>query len=97
MNSDDGNGKDGGKEDEEEEEDRPVQWLSRQMAADRNLDVITTVYNEVLRLQRFKTFSDTKEIVGIIKAPTYLRAKTKLTKCLINLAAISYLPISEMR
>jgi phage/plasmid-associated DNA primase len=59
-----------GADDEEEGEeqehsdyhDRPGQWLRRQLAADKNLSVIETICNEVLRLERFKTFADTKEI-----------------------------------
>lgn len=42
--------------------DRPGQWLRRQLAADKDLDVIETICNEVMRLERFRTFSDTKEI-----------------------------------
>ncbi|MDQ3851514.1 MAG: phage/plasmid primase, P4 family, partial [Thermoproteota archaeon] len=42
---------------------RPGQWLSRQQSADEDLDVIATVCNEALRLYRFKTTTDTREIL----------------------------------
>jgi putative DNA primase/helicase len=43
--------------------ERPGQWLSRQMTADKDLDIISTLCNEVLRLNHFKTTSDTREVL----------------------------------
>jgi hypothetical protein len=41
----------------------PGVWLSRQIAVDKNLDVISTLANEAMRVNRFKTLTDTKEIL----------------------------------
>src|SRR5215217_1903439 len=38
-------------------------WLSRQKTADKNLDVISTLADEVMRQITFKTLSNTKEIL----------------------------------
>src|SRR5215217_9369607 len=41
----------------------PGVWLSRQKAVAKNLDVISTLANEAMRVNRFKALTDTKEIL----------------------------------
>ena len=60
------NGKDNNKADflgDGDNNNRPGDWLARQKAADKNLNVISTVANEAMRLDHFMTLSDTKEIL----------------------------------
>jgi P4 family phage/plasmid primase-like protien len=60
-----GNGiKVGGSDDEHKNNDSgPAgQWLELQMEANKDLDIISTLCDEVLRLGCFKTLSDTREI-----------------------------------
>jgi P4 family phage/plasmid primase-like protien len=44
-------------------DNRPGAWLRRQKQADEHLDVNDTLIKEILRLGKYRTFIDTKEIV----------------------------------
>jgi P4 family phage/plasmid primase-like protien len=44
-------------------DESPGAWLSRQKQADSKLDEVATVCEEVLRLEEFRTYADTKDIL----------------------------------
>jgi P4 family phage/plasmid primase-like protien len=63
----------------------PGVWLSRQIAVDKNLDVISTLANEAMRVNRFKTLTDTKEILWNNNGTYLPKGEDRITMVLENL------------